>query len=154
MEPRSMSVQTFVLDKSVSNNLNIFNTKINELDPTTRHKITIKPFTQTRSELQNALSHAWYSELSLNLKEETATGYKSFCKLHFGVAIMRATDEEFRTVYDLAIKGLSYEKKLEIMKILPVTSLMNTKQLNEYLEAMKDYFYTQCGYDLKFPADY
>jgi len=143
-----------ILDKSLSANVKSFNEKIAKLDPTQRHKITIKDFTETRSELQNNLSFAWYAELAKNLKEETAEGYRCYSKLHFGVPIMRIDDEEFRLVYDNVIKPLSYEKKLELMKYLPVTSLMNTKQLSQYLENMKEHFYTNHGYDLKFPNDY
>lgn len=127
---------------------------IEKLDPTVRHVVSIKEYTELRSDLQNRLSHAWYAELAQELKEHDAIGYKSFCKLHFGVPIMRTDDDEFRAVYDSAIKGLSYEKKIEVMKILPVTSLMSTKQLTQYLEAVKAYFYEHNGFDLKYPNDY
>ena len=145
---------THILDKSLSANIKSFNEKIAQLDPTQRHKITIKDFTETRSELQNRCSHGWYNELHSNLGEETALGYKCFCKLNFGVGILRAEDDEFREMYDKAIKGLSYEKKLLIMQYLPVTSIMSTKQLSQYLELIKSHFYTYHGYDLRFPQDY
>jgi hypothetical protein len=128
--------------------------KIDLLDTTKRWLVTIKEFTELRTDLQNRLSHAWYYELEKELKENTATGYKCFCKLHFGVPILRTEDDDFRSVYDKAIKSLSYEQKIEIMKILPVTSLMNTKQLSEYLEAMKAHYLQNNGYELKFPNDY
>lgn len=128
--------------------------KINQLDPTERFVCEIKPFAEKRTELQNKISHAWYGELASNLKENDALGYKCFCKLHFGVAILRAEDDEFRQAYDLAVKPLSYEKKLEVMKILPITSIMKTKQLSAYLEAMKDYFMQHNGFELSFPPDY
>lgn len=127
---------------------------IEKLDPTVRHVVSIKEYTELRSDLQNRLSHAWYAELANELKEYDTIGYKSFCKLHFGVPIMRTDDDEFRQVYDSAIKGLSYEKKIEIMKILPVTSLMSTKQLTQYLDAVKTYFYEHNGFDLRYPNDW
>lgn len=141
----------YVLHGSNSDNLI---KQIQALDPTKRHLVKITEYTELRSDLQNRLSHAWYGELANELKEHDAIGYKSFCKLHFGVAIMRTDDDEFRTVYDTAIKGLSYEKKIEIMKILPVTSLMSTKQLTQYLDAVKTYFYENNGLDLKYPNDW
>jgi HD-GYP domain-containing protein (c-di-GMP phosphodiesterase class II) len=142
------------LDKSIKANIDFFNKKVSELDPNTKWQVKIIPFTETRSIKQNSLSHAWYAELAESLKEETALGYKCFCKLHFATPIMRAEDEEFKQVYDSAIKGLSYEKKLEVMKILPVTSRMSTKQLTQYLDAIKAYFYDKHGLDLKYPDDY
>lgn len=145
---------THVLDKKLAKNVANLNSIIANLDPLQRHTIKIKPFTETRSDLQNRLSHSWYGELAENLKENDAIGYKCFCKLHFGVPIMRAEEDEFREIYDTAIKALSYEKKLAMMKILPVTSLMNTKQLTSYLEQMKNYYFEHNGFDLKYPQDY
>jgi len=123
--------------------------QINALNPTIRYVCKIVEFTETRTDLQNRTSHGWYNELASNLKEFDALGYKCFCKLHFGVPIMRAESDEFREVYDKSLKPLSYEQKIAVMKYMPVTSLMNTKQLSAYLEAMKDYYWQHNGYDLK-----
>lgn len=113
-------------------------------------RIVIKEGTG-RSLSQSALSHVWYEQISRELREDTPLGIKCFCKLHYGVPIMRAEDEEFRTLYDSVIKPLSYEKKLEAMKVWPVTSLMNKDQLSQYLTAM------QAGYAgrvwLEFPTE-
>lgn len=90
-----------------------------------------------RSLDQNAISHAWYEQLARELREEDALGHKCYCKLHLGVPILRAEDDEFREFYDNAIKGMSYERKLAAMKFLPVTSLMTKPQLSKFLEAMQ-----------------
>ncbi len=96
---------------------------------------------KSRSLDQNAISHAWYEQVARELREDSALGVKRFCKLHFGVPILRAEDEEFRAVYDGAIRrSLSYEQKLLAMDMLPVTSRMNVKQLSAYLEAMQQHF--------------
>jgi hypothetical protein len=88
----------------------------------------------------NAQSHVWYEQLSRELTEDDALGWKCFCKLHFAVPIMRAEDEEFRTFYDTAIKGLSYEQKLQAMKYMPVTSLMTNPQFKKYCDEMQKHF--------------
>lgn len=124
------------------------------LDPTKRYVAEIHPFEETRTDLQNRISHAWYGELAANLKEQSATDYKSFCKLTIGVPILRTENKKFRESYDLVIKPLTYEQKLEAMKILPVTSIMTTRQLSEYLENMKAYFMQNNGFELLFPNDY
>lgn len=104
-----------------------------------------------RSLDQNAISHAWYDQISRELGEDSPEGVKRECKLRYGVPILRAEDDEFREQYDRLIKGkYTYEEKLEIMDWLPVTSLMRTKQMTRYLEAM------QAAYDkqdvkLEFP---
>lgn len=91
-----------------------------------------------RSGQQNALSHVWYEQIAHELREDTALGVKAECKLHYGVPILRAEDDDFRAAYDAAIKPLTYEQKLAAMRYWPVTSLMSTAQLSEYLQAMQD----------------
>lgn len=105
---------------------------------------------KARSLDQNAISHAWYEQLARELREDDALGWKSFCKLHCGVPILRAEDEDFRVFYDGAIKGLQYEQKLKAMKFMPVTSLMTKAQLSKYLEDVQDFF-QQHGVRLMFP---
>lgn len=115
-------------------------------------KINIKTG-KDRSLDQNAISHAWYEQLANELKEEDALGWKAFCKLHFGVPILRAEDEQFRQFYDTALKqNLTYEQKIEAMKFVPVTSLMTKQQLSAYLESMQAHFIKQ-GVSLEFPKD-
>jgi len=102
-------------------------------------KVNIKSG-KDRSTDQNSISHAWYEQLARELKDEDALGWKSFCKLNFGVPILRAEDAEFRAVYDEAIKPLSYEKKIKVMAYFPVTSIMTKSQLSKYLETMRTHF--------------
>jgi hypothetical protein len=93
-----------------------------------------------RSLDQNAISHAWYEQIADELREDTALGVKNYCKLHLGVPILRAENEDFRLQYDAVLKPLSYEKKLMAMNMLPVTSLMTKAQLSQYLEAMQMHY--------------
>lgn len=106
---------------------------------------------KNRSLDQNAISHAWYSQVARELREDDDRGVKRFCKLHFGVPILRAEDEEFRTVYDAVIrKVLSYEQKLVVMDMLPVTSRMTTRQIGQYMEDVQGH-YRPLGVALEFP---
>jgi hypothetical protein len=110
-------------------------------------------FGKGRSLDQNSISHAWYAQVAEELREDDPRGVKRFCKLHFGVPILRAEDEEFRAAYDLAIrKTLSYEQKLQAMDILPVTSQMTTKQLHQYMLDMQEH-YDAKGVTLEFPPE-
>ena len=105
---------------------------------------------KARSLDQNSISHAWYEQLARELREDDALGHKCYCKLHHGVPILRAEDEEFRTAYDATIKGMTYEQKLQVMRLLPITSLMVKDQLSKYLEAMQA-DYSRRGVRLEFP---
>jgi hypothetical protein len=126
---------------------------LDALDISQKWVIEARQFKELRTHLQNKLSHAWYSELTTLDDSDNAIGWKCYCKLHHGVLIMRRDDAEFKNVYDEVIKDLSYEKKLQVMKILPVTSLMNTAQLNEYLDGVQSDFANK-GINLKYPEDY
>jgi len=105
-----------------------------------------------RSSDQNAISHAWYGQLAAELREDDELGWKCYCKLHHGVPILRAESDHFRENYDAAIKGLTYEQKLKVMRLLPVTSLMTKAQLSKYLEAVQDDF-AKRGVVLSFPME-
>ena len=58
-----------------------------------------------RSRDQNAISHAWYEQIARELREDSPEGVKCECKLRFGVPILRASDDDFREMYDTAIRG-------------------------------------------------
>lgn len=105
-----------------------------------------------RSLDQNAISHAWYAQVARELREDDERGVKRYCKLHFGVPLLRAEDEEFREAYDRVLRPrLSYEEKLEAMDILPVTSRMTTKQLSRYMEDVRAHYVAR-GVQLEFPV--
>lgn len=96
-----------------------------------------------RSLPQNAFTHAWYDQIARELREDDELGWKCYCKLHHGVPILRAEDEDFRDTYDTVIKPLDYEKKLTAMRHWPVTSLMTKKQLTKYADLVRDDFYAR-----------
>ncbi len=105
-----------------------------------------------RSIPQNAITHVWYGQIARELREDDELGWKCYCKLHHGVPILRAEDEEFRTTYDTVIKPLTYEQKLTAMRCWPVSSLMTKEQLSKYAEAVQADFLAR-GVRLEFPAD-
>ena len=113
-------------------------------------KINIKTG-KDRSIPQNAIKHVWFEQLARELREDTALGYKCYCKLHHGVPILRTEDEEFREAYDSVIKPLTYEKKLVAMRCWPVTSLMSKPQLTAFLEAVQADFLPRVR--LEFPKE-
>ena len=96
-----------------------------------------------RSVEQNRLMWMWMNEAADQLKEYTATEYQAYCKLHFGVPILRGEDENFREDYDNVLRPLTYEQKLKVMGppiSVPITSLMTTKQLTRFLDDVYAHF--------------
>lgn len=106
-----------------------------------------------RSIEQNRLQRLWCNEISAHLGDCTPEEVRAYCKLRFGVPILRAANEGFREAYDRVIKSMSYEQKLELMAEpldCPVTRIMTTGQKTEYLNAMRKYF-SEIGVDLTDP---
>lgn len=118
----------------------------------TRHKflrVNVKAGVD-RSLNQNSLIHAWYGQIARELREDDELGWKSYCKLHHGVGILRTEDAEFRETYDAVIRPLTYEQKLIAMRCWPVTSIMTKDQLSRYAEAVQADFRAR-GVLLEFP---
>jgi len=119
-----------------------------------RRYIEVSIKDKERSIDQNSISFAWYEQLARENREYDVNGWRSFCKLHFGVPILRSEDAEFRHFYDNAIRErFTYEDKIKMMSYLPVTSLMKVKQFSAYLEAMQEYFMGKYGIKLEFPEE-
>ena len=106
-----------------------------------------------RTPEQNRLQRMWMNEAAEQLGEDTPEGYRAYCKLHFGVPILREEHEEFCAAYDRIIKPHSYEEKLAMMALpldFPVTRLMTTKEKSRYLDAVWAHF-TGLGVQLTDP---
>lgn len=115
------------------------------------------PFTNTikdgdkRSLPQNRLQMQWCNEAAQQ-GDQTAEEYRAYCKLHFGVPILRE-DEDFQAKYDQTVKPLPYETKLALMAEpfdFPVTRLMQVPQMRRYLDAIYQHF-TGLGFQLTDP---
>ena len=92
-----------------------------------------------RSIEQNRLQRLWVKEASEQLDGWLPEDVRGFCKLHFGVPILCAQNEEFQKKYERIIRPLAYQQQIELMKIpldLPVTRIMTVKQKTEYLDQM------------------
>jgi hypothetical protein len=61
------------------------------------------------------------------------------------VPILRAENEAFRLSYDRVLKALPYEEKLAAIKAfdLPVTRLMNVKQMTAFMDEMQRHWSAQ-----------
>jgi hypothetical protein len=108
-----------------------------------------RPFTVSiaqgkgRSSEQNRLQRRWMTEAAEQLGTDTAEGFRAYCKLHFGVPILRNESEEFAAEYDAVVRPLPYETKLRLMAVpfdFNVTRQMTTAQKTKYLDAVAAHF--------------
>ncbi|GLS27756.1 hypothetical protein [Marinibactrum halimedae] len=135
---------------------------------------TLKAFTQHVSELyqkhkyitytqprigadrsldQNALSHIWYGQIDKALSQPTGSS-RRYCKLHFGVPLMRGECEKFRVAYDTVLKHRDYPEKLQIMDFFTVTSLMSREQMTRYMATIQQHFASEHGITLESKGEF
>lgn len=115
--------------------------------------IVVEITAEKRSLDQNAMIYAMYGEIAKQREDMTVRDVRHLCKLEIGVPILRAHDPDFCAFYDKGMKKtLNYEEKLEAMRFLPVTSLMNKKQGAEYITSMIRYW-SQQGVYIQMPED-
>lgn len=99
-----------------------------------------------RSAAQNRLNRQWMLDIQDQLPGWTAEYARGYCKLHFGIPILRNEDEDFCREYDEVIRPLPYEAKIKLMMLpfdFSVTRLMSTKQQKAYLDAIQSHFAEQ-----------
>lgn len=108
-----------------------------------------------RSKAQHRLQWQWYQDAEAQ-GDMTAQEYRGFCKLHFGIGILKAADETFAIEYDRLVKWRPYEEKL-LMMMEPfnfqVTSLMKVPEMRQYLDAVWNHFHS-IGIQLTDPDKY
>lgn len=64
---------------------------------------------------QNALWFAMYQRIASMTEIGDVEDARKYCKLHFGVPIMRKASEDFRHGWSVSFLMLTYETKLELM---------------------------------------
>jgi len=97
---------------------------------------------------QNALWFAMYERIAMSTEMGDVEEVRRYCKLHYGVPIMRASCAEFRDGYNLALLNLPYEIKLRWMGPcamfgpdgFPVTRLFNRAQGCQYTDRIVEEF--------------
>ena len=92
-----------------------------------------------RSGEQNDLSWMWAAEAAAQLGDRETADVRAVWKLTIGVPILRGDDPDFRAAYDRAVRHLSYEDKIVLMRDLdfPVTRLMKVRQMCRFLDQVE-----------------
>lgn len=114
------------------------------------HKFVVVSFRSGKDRTldQNALWFALYQRISEMTPIGLVDDARRYCKLHFGVPIMRRDDAGFRDAWNRMLLNLTYEEKLHLMGEcallgpdgFPVTRLFDRKQGIEYTDRIVDEF--------------
>ena len=99
------------------------------------------PFTVTikegkkRTLSQNQLIHLWFGEIAKQTHESTDQ-IKRECKYYHGCPILMAEDPQFVKFVE-NLSHLTVEEKIAAMDYVAVTSVMDTKQLGRFADAVQ-----------------
>lgn len=114
--------------------------------------VLIKKASKSRTLAQNRTQHQWFRDAEAQ-GDMKAWEYRAYCKLHFGVPILRRDSSDYRAKYDEYLKHLPYEHKLGLMVEpfdFPVTSAMTVPQHSEFLDAVREHL-SGLGFELTDP---
>lgn len=135
-----------------------FDEQVNKLlseNPSQSLYVNITKKKKKRSLSANAQQHVWYKQIS----EFTSTDIKTCeaeCKIDFGLPII-LSDPEVGVVIGHALQTAKFftmtrEQQIKFIQVLQVSSLMNTKQHNQYRENIM-YFWNQAGLNIGYHDD-
>lgn len=94
---------------------------------------------------QNRLQMALIKDIAEQMGE-TTEDVRAYCKLCFGVPILRAENPDFCERYDAIVRPLPYATKLALMKEpfdFPVSRIMKVDQLTRYIDALTAHYAEQ-----------
>ena len=105
-----------------------------------------------RSYDQNKLQFLWAAEAAAHRQDMTAREVQLEWKVLFAAPILMQEDGKFADLWSWADCHLTYDKKLELMDYIPVTSLLSMKGFARYLDDILRYHAEQ-GIQLTVPED-
>lgn len=106
---------------------------------------------KSRSLPQNAIQHAWYTQMAMEDRSEDQRGHMRFCKYTFGIPILCADDPDYREQCRRLLGPLPYESRIEAMDFFPVTRLFTKAQESTYLTNVREHYRERRGVHLEFP---
>ena len=128
---------------------------INKFDHEYPLEVVVSKAKKNRSLAQNRTQWQWFRDAQAQ-GDQKAWEWRAYCKLHFGVPILRRDSLDYREKYDSILKPLEYEKKLALMVEpfdFPVTSGMTVIQHGEYLDRVREHF-ESLGFELTDPSSW
>ena len=91
---------------------------------------------------QSSLYYKWIAQISKHTGE-TELEVRRYVKLIIGCKILVEEDKEFEAFCKTALKPLPYEKCLQAMDYVAVSSLMTTKQMTKYMDMIERHYRAQ-----------
>ena len=95
-----------------------------------------------RSNPQNKTAAMWYGQISAETGQ-TQAEVKAECKLRYGLPIMERDKPEWVEKWSPLYGPLLYHLRLRMFEAIPLTSLLTTRAMGEYLDAIQKEYRAQ-----------
>jgi len=95
-----------------------------------------------RSLPQNSTAAKWYAQISAETGD-TPAEVKALCKWRYGKPIMEAEKPEWVEKWEPLYSPLPYMMQLRLFEVIPLTSLMTTRQMSAYMDAVQQEYRAQ-----------
>lgn len=104
-----------------------------------------------RTKEQNSTVHGYFGQIAAQTGEDPID-VKNRAKYQIGLPILLRDEPAYEEKYKRVLAHLDFEERCKAMEIVAVTSLMNTKQLKEFMDTFERRMVAE-GYQLKVPED-
>ncbi len=133
--------------------------RLNELfeaDPSSKWRLSVKPWTKKRSITMNAQQHLFYAQIAKAKGDQTPLDIKNFCKDTFGIPILLNSAEyadkiEF-LLHKLDYYKHSYDNRMKLIQCLSITSEFTTSESKEYCDNMI-FYWNDLGYPIRYKEE-
>lgn len=109
---------------------------------------------EARRNRQNRLAFIWYTEIAMQLGDQTAHEARAECKVIYGAPILCEEVPAFAVSWAKLRQRMTHEEILEFVREteLPITRLMTVAQMSRYMDAVQRH-YAPMGVRLTHPDD-
>lgn len=117
-------------------------------------RLTVEILPEKRTLDQNSMINALYGQVASQAEDLAVIDVRRYCKLHYGIPLLRANSVTFNQFYVAAIIGMEYEQKIMLMDYMDVTSAkeFSVKMGTEYIDTIIRE-YSKQGYSLLHPSE-
>ena len=133
--------------KLTNSNMAFIAQELRKLDLSQPVRLSITPWKEKRGLSANGQQHLWYGILNKHFgyfQDKHQNPSKEMCKVMFGVPIILNNSNYGQLISDnfdsIGFWGKSFDEQCQIVRIIQITSLFNTKESKEYMDQIVFYF--------------
>lgn len=130
--------------KLTKDNLAYVVQQLGKLDLTTDKRIKVTEYKEKRGLSSNGQIHVWFEQIAKHYGDRTALEVKNYCKDAIGLPILSNSERHGDTLefmlHSYNYYGQLYEYKMRLIELIPVTRVMSTSEMKEFMNNMVFHF--------------